>query len=148
MKDLLFFVCFIFIFLMGFSIASWALLTTNEQVTWDYNDDGSLYNVSIQDGGSGLWSWVLLQNVTNYGVWKIFGQVDEISIKMNFFGSFYLLKFSLISFIATSDAYSVMAFVLSILFVAIANVLLLNVLVALFKYINNFFLKKNLHFSI
>ncbi|CAF4811452.1 unnamed protein product, partial [Rotaria sp. Silwood1] len=48
----------------------------------------------------------------NYGVWKVFGQVDPID---------------------GTDAYSVVAFVLAILFVTIANVLLLNVLVALFN---------------
>ena len=78
MKDLLFFVCFIFIFLLAFSIASWSLITTTTQVTWAYNDDGSLYNVTVLGGGSDLWSWALLRNVTNYGIWKIFGQVDQI----------------------------------------------------------------------
>ncbi|CAF4091208.1 unnamed protein product, partial [Rotaria sordida] len=54
----------------------------------------------------------LFRNVTNYGVWKIFGQVETIN---------------------DIDAYSYVAFALDIIFVAIANVLLLNVLVALFN---------------
>jgi hypothetical protein len=78
MKDLLFFVCFILIFLLGFSVASWSLITTTSQVTWNYNADGSLSSATVIDDGSGLWSWDLLRNVTDYGVWKIFGQVDPI----------------------------------------------------------------------
>ncbi|CAF3362365.1 unnamed protein product [Rotaria sp. Silwood1] len=112
MKDLLFFVCFILIFLLAFSITSWSLITTDNQVFWYYGSDGSLTNVTVAGGGSGLWTWQLLRDVTNYGVWKVFGQVDPID---------------------GTDAYSVVAFVLAILFVTIANVLLLNVLVALFN---------------
>jgi len=78
MKDLLFFVCFIIIFLLGFSITSWALLTTNDQVDWSYDDTQNSWSYTLQNGGSGLWSWVILRNITNYGVWKIFGQVDPI----------------------------------------------------------------------
>ncbi len=78
MKDLLFFVCFILIFLLGFSVASWSLITTTSQVNWNYNADGSLSSATVLDSGSGLWSWDLLRNVTNYGIWKIFGQVDPI----------------------------------------------------------------------
>ncbi|CAF1599127.1 unnamed protein product [Adineta ricciae] len=112
MRDLLFFICFIFIFLIGFSIASWALLTTSDQVTWNYDNSGTLVNATVQGGGSGIGSWQVIRNVINYGVWKVFGQVDPID---------------------GTDAYSVIAFVLAILFLAIANVLLLNVLVALFN---------------
>lgn len=94
MRDLLFFVCFILIFLLGFSIASWSLITTNDQVAWNYNPDGSLYNVTVTGDGSGLWSWELLRDVTNYGIWKIFGQVDSISKKkelnLNFYFYFFL----------------------------------------------------------
>jgi hypothetical protein len=43
----------------------------------------------------------------------------------------------LLSHLDDNNAYSDVAFVLAILFVAIANVLLLNVLVALFKYEND-----------
>ncbi|UJR27965.1 hypothetical protein I4U23_009223 [Adineta vaga] len=112
MRDLLFFICFILIFLLGFSIASWSLITTNDQVTWNYDNDGTLSNATVTNGGSGLWKWQLIRDVMNYGVWKVFGQVDPID---------------------GTDAYSTIAFVLAMLFLAIANVLLLNVLVALFN---------------
>ncbi|CAF4937544.1 unnamed protein product, partial [Rotaria sp. Silwood1] len=107
MKDLLFFVCFILIFFLGYSISSWSLITTDNQVSWNYSSDGS-----VTGDGSGLWTWQLLRDVTNFGVWKIFGQVDPID---------------------GTNAYSVVTFILTILFVAISNVLLLNVLVALFN---------------
>ncbi len=77
MKDLLFFVCFIFIFLMGFSITSWSLITTNNQVNFTTAGDGST-TVTVAGGGSGLWNWQIIRDVINYGVWKIFGQVDPI----------------------------------------------------------------------
>ncbi|CAF1117491.1 unnamed protein product [Rotaria sordida] len=112
MKDFLFFVCFILIFFLGYSISSWSLITTDNQVSWNYNSDGSLFNGSVSGDGSDLWTWQLLRDVTNFGVWKIFGQVDPID---------------------GTDAYSVVAFILTILFVAISNVLLLNVLIALFN---------------
>ncbi|CAF3508465.1 unnamed protein product [Rotaria sordida] len=112
MKDFLFFVCFILIFFLGYSISSWSLITTDNQVSWNYNSDGSLVNGSVSGDGSDLWTWQLLRDVTNFGVWKIFGQVDPID---------------------GTDAYSVVAFILTILFVAISNVLLLNVLIALFN---------------
>lgn len=66
---------------MGFSIASWALLTTTQQVTWSYGSDG--VSATVLNGGSGLWSWQILRDVTNYGIWKIFGQIDPIG-KNNF----------------------------------------------------------------
>ena len=78
MKNLLFFVCFIFIFLFAFSITSWPLLTTDNQVYWYYNSDGSLSNVTGSGEGSGVWRWNVLRHVANYGVWKVFGQVEPI----------------------------------------------------------------------
>ncbi|CAF1144352.1 unnamed protein product [Rotaria sordida] len=112
MKDLFFFVCFILIFLLAFSITSWSLITTDNQVSWYYSSNGSLSNVTVANGGSDLWTWHILRHVANYGVWKIFGQVESIN---------------------GMDAYSYVAFILDILFVVIANVLLLSVLVALFN---------------
>jgi hypothetical protein len=130
MKDLLFFICFIFIFLCGFSIASWSLISTKSQIKWFYNDHGQLINVTTNYIGNNSWSWKLVKNVINYGVWKIFGQIDPI-------GRFYFQKYYLFDFIYIyidgADSYSTVAFLLAIVFVAIANVLLLNVLVALFK---------------
>ncbi|CAF1526665.1 unnamed protein product, partial [Adineta steineri] len=112
MRDLLFFICFIMIFLYGFAVASWSLIDTTNQVLWNYNNDGTLYNVSTANGGNDLWTWQTIRDVTNYGIWKVFGQVDPID---------------------GNNSLSDVAFVLAILFVAIANVLLLNVLVALFN---------------
>jgi hypothetical protein len=80
MKDLLFFVCFILIFLFGFSITSWSLIITSSQVKWIYADNGDLANITISDNETSVWSWKLLRDVTNYGVWKVFGQVDSIGI--------------------------------------------------------------------
>jgi hypothetical protein len=78
MKDLMFFVCFLLIFLLGFSIASWSLINTTNQVFWNYTDDGSSFNVTLENGGTGLWNWEIIRDVTNYGIWKIFGQIDPI----------------------------------------------------------------------
>ncbi|CAF0938459.1 unnamed protein product [Rotaria sordida] len=93
-------------------MASWSLLSTDSQVYWYYSSNGSLFNATVPRTGIHLWSAHLFRNVTNYGVWKIFGQVETIN---------------------DIDAYSYVAFALDIIFVAIANVLLLNVLVALFN---------------
>ncbi|CAF1353872.1 unnamed protein product, partial [Rotaria sordida] len=88
------------------------ILCTDSQVYWYYSSNGSLFNATVPRTGINLWSAHLFRNVTNYGVWKIFGQVETIN---------------------DIDAYSYVAFALDIIFVAIANVLLLNVLVALFN---------------
>jgi hypothetical protein len=63
--------------LCGFSITSWSLLTTSSQVNWTYTETGSLFNVTVVSDGSGLWSWQLLRDVFNWGIWKVFGQIDE-----------------------------------------------------------------------
>jgi hypothetical protein len=79
MKDLAFFICFILIFLVGYSISSYALVTTAGQVNWIPNDDGSpsrTYNLT--QNGTGLWTWVLIRNVIDWGMWKVFGQVELI----------------------------------------------------------------------
>ena len=78
MKDLLFFVCFILIFLFGFSITSWSLITTTSQVGWIYDSQGQLQNVTVKHQGANGFTWKLLREITNYGVWKVFGQVDPI----------------------------------------------------------------------
>ncbi|CAF1049400.1 unnamed protein product [Rotaria sordida] len=94
---------------LGYSISSWSLITTDNQISWNYNS-----NRSITGDRSGLWTWQLLHDITNFGVWKIFGQI---------------LLFSLDGI----NAYSIVTFILTILFVVISSVLLLNVLVALFN---------------
>ncbi|CAF1309475.1 unnamed protein product [Adineta steineri] len=112
MRDLFFFICFILVFLCGFSITSWSLITSASQINWIYDDDGQLLNVTVSVDRKSAWTWKLLRDIAHYGVWKVFGQVDPI---------------------VGTDSYSNMAFVLAIIFVAIANILLLNVLIALFN---------------
>jgi hypothetical protein len=70
-------VCFILILLFGFSITSWSLLTTNNQIVWTHVNNGSFFNVTVAGDGSGLWNWQLLRDVFNWGIWKVFGQVAE-----------------------------------------------------------------------
>lgn len=81
MKDLVFFVCFILIFLFGFSITSWSLILTSSQLMWHYDDHGRLLNVTVVANETEGISWKLLRDVTNYGVWKVFGQVDIVGKK-------------------------------------------------------------------
>jgi len=91
MKDLLFFVYFIVIFLFGFSITSWSLITTSSQIEWIYNANGTLVNIIIAENNTNEISWKLLRDVTNYGVWKVFGQVDIIR-KEKFFKNLFIIK--------------------------------------------------------
>ena len=79
MKDaLLIFLCFILILLFGFSIASWSLLTTTQQVVWINLTNGTSVNkFAITEGSGDLRSWQLLRDVLNWGIWKVFGQVAE-----------------------------------------------------------------------
>jgi hypothetical protein len=80
MKDLTFFICFVLIFLAGYSISSYALITTRDQVMWIPNDDNSLSRVySLITNGTGVWTWDLLRNVIDWGMWKIYGQIDLIN---------------------------------------------------------------------
>ncbi|CAM4753000.1 unnamed protein product [Rotaria magnacalcarata] len=112
MRDLLFFLCFIVIFLFAFSITSWSLINSVSEVHWEYSDSGKLLNATVTITGNHTWSWKLLKDITDYGVRKVFAQIDPI---------------------AGNDSYSNTAFILTIMFVAIANILLLNVLIALFN---------------
>ena len=80
MKDLLFFICFILIFLIGYSVASYSLITTTHQIAWDYtstNHPSITYNLT-QDG-TGLWNWTIIRNVIDWGMWKVYGQVELLS---------------------------------------------------------------------
>ena len=78
MKDLFFFICFILIFLCGFSITSWSLITSASQIKWIYNDNGQLLNATVIFNENNSWTWKILRDITHYGVWKIFGQVEPI----------------------------------------------------------------------
>jgi hypothetical protein len=131
MKDLLFFVCFILIFFFGFSVSSWSLLMTSTQIDWIYSSDGALMNITIADDASHTWSWRLLHDVTNYGIWKVFGQVDPIGKEKHDARAMEGRQW--LAVVEMKNHYSAVAFVLAIFFVAISNVLLLNVLIALFK---------------
>jgi hypothetical protein len=77
MKDLMFFICFVSIFLISYSITSYSLLTTNRQVIWNntiYNRSSNSYE--IYQNGVGLWNRSTVRNVIEWGIWKIYGQVD------------------------------------------------------------------------
>jgi len=81
MQDLIFFVCFIVIFLFGFSITCLSLIGTSNDVKWNYFENGQLNNVTIKYK---TFNFQLIQDVINYGIWKVFGQVDPIG-KIRFF---------------------------------------------------------------
>lgn len=77
MKDLLFFVCFILIFLIGYSVSSYSLVTTEQQVIWnDTLDNSQSTTYTLINNGSGLWNWTILRNVIDWGMWKVYGQVE------------------------------------------------------------------------
>ncbi|CAF4094653.1 unnamed protein product, partial [Adineta steineri] len=124
MKDLSFFVCFISIFLIGYSVTSYSLITTEQQVNW-YQTSGSSASTTytLANDGSGLWNWTIIRNVIDWGMWKVYGQVELLDHQQ--------VDDNTIS--ADNDAYGNTVFVFTIIFVCIANVLLLNVLVALFN---------------
>ncbi|CAF1605001.1 unnamed protein product, partial [Didymodactylos carnosus] len=66
---------FITMTILFYSISSYAMITTEQQVIWLDNNNGSP-NYSLLKDGSGLWDWSLLRNVIDWGMWKIFGQVN------------------------------------------------------------------------
>ncbi|CAF1002924.1 unnamed protein product [Adineta steineri] len=98
-------------------VTSWSLLTTSNQVNWTYAGDGSLYNVTVMNGGSDLWTWQLLRDVSNWGIWKVFGQTDEPYNGV----------------VSGNDVYGTFVYLLAIAFVLISNILLVNVLIAMFN---------------
>ena len=72
------FFCIILVILIGFSVASWSLLTTKQQVVWPNTTHESSHqtteHVKVHDES---FEWQLLRDVFNWGVWKVFGQVAE-----------------------------------------------------------------------
>jgi hypothetical protein len=50
-----------------------------------YGDDGKLVNVTVTIAGNNSWTWQMLRDITHYGVWKVFGQIDPIGITIFFF---------------------------------------------------------------
>lgn len=75
MKDLVFFLCFIGIFLCGFSVCCISLLQTSKSVKWIYNDKGQLFNVTLSKPS---FTWQSVQDLLSFGVWKVFAQVDPM----------------------------------------------------------------------
>ncbi|CAF1264022.1 unnamed protein product, partial [Rotaria sordida] len=69
------------------------------------------------------WNWQLLRDVFNWGIWKVFGQVAE-PFKNNATD---------MNVISENDAYGTFVFLYAVAFVVISNVLLLNVLIAMFN---------------
>jgi len=77
MKDLVFFICFILIFLISYSITSYSLLTTNRQVLWNNKTDNRSSNFyEIYQDGVGLWNRSIIRNIIEWGIWKVYGQVE------------------------------------------------------------------------
>lgn len=132
MKDLVFFICFILIFLFGFSVTSWAFHISEYQVQWKYLEHGQLGNVTFTQYGKNESALRLLYDVTNFGIGKVFASIEP-------YGKTFLIPFNLTYHdrfcltIEVKNLYTSLVFILNILFVTIANVLLLNVLIALFK---------------
>jgi hypothetical protein len=77
MKDLLFFIYFILIFLAAYSVTSYALLITKYQVSWENSkNELSSREFKALNNGTALWNWQILRDIINWGIWKIYGQVD------------------------------------------------------------------------
>jgi hypothetical protein len=79
MKDLVFFIFFILVFLLGYSISSYALITTKNQIIWISTNESLVSNTyNLTQNGSGLWTWSLVRDILDWGIWKVFGQVELI----------------------------------------------------------------------
>lgn len=78
MKDLLFFICFIIIFLFAFSVTSWTFTIAESQVSWKYGVNGTLTNVTVMSSKQNQTTLRLIYDITNFGIWKIFASVDPI----------------------------------------------------------------------
>ncbi|CAF1186544.1 unnamed protein product [Rotaria sp. Silwood1] len=125
MKDLLFFLYFILIFLVAYSVTSYALIVANYQISWkDANNKPSSRQFQALNNGTGLWNWEILRDIIDWGMWKIYGQIDLDA-------SYHFDNEEKVA--VTNDAYGITAFILTIFFVSVANILLLNILVALFN---------------
>ncbi|CAF4052018.1 unnamed protein product [Adineta steineri] len=104
-------------FITRFFVIETLFIVSNNQVNWTYAGDGSLYNVTVMNGGSDLWTWQLLRDVSNWGIWKVFGQTDEPYNGV----------------VSGNDVYGTFVYLLAIAFVLISNILLVNVLIAMFN---------------
>ncbi|CAF4059194.1 unnamed protein product [Rotaria magnacalcarata] len=124
MRDtFLIFVCFILVFLFAFSIASWSLLNTNNQITWLYTVNGSFIDATVSSEDGKWWNWHLLRDLLNWGIWKVFGQVAEP----------YKNNATDMDAVSENDVYGTFVFLFATVFVVLSNVLLLNILIAMFN---------------
>ncbi|CAF1088960.1 unnamed protein product [Rotaria sordida] len=82
-----------------------------------------MINVTVANEGGILWNWQLLRDVFDWGIWKIFGQVAEP----------YKNNATDMDVVSENDAYGTFVFLYTVAFVVISNVLLLNILIAMFK---------------
>ena len=116
---------FILVFLFGFSIASWSLMPHMDNDVIDHNQTNQTNRSS--------WSWPILRDVIDWGIWKVFGQIAE---PFDSFVSGTFIEFDtmrLIFVFLEKDGPGTFIFIYAILFTVISNLLLLNVLVAMFK---------------
>ncbi|CAF0956491.1 unnamed protein product [Didymodactylos carnosus] len=71
MKDLVFFVYFILIFLFAYMVTSFSLITTRHQVKWKGKHD-----FEITQNGTNFFDWKMLRDIVDWGAWKVYGQID------------------------------------------------------------------------
>lgn len=147
MKDLILFLLFILIFHLAYTITTYSLISTSAFVIWS----NSTHFTTVQNGGNQT-NLEIFRNIVEWGTWKIFGSTslttsDSVDIKYSGFTIrfkfFYKRKWSI--FLARNDAYGLVTLILSIMFLIVAYVLLLNNLIALFKYAIDFILKNRLY---
>lgn len=159
MKELLFFLFFFLINIFAFSIAVKALDDTKKQVTWYRAGDGRVLNATVLNDGNGdgydILEWIVVKNLFNWGIWKLIGQVDlssngkQFQIKadprfcggtMEYFplgnleGIEHEKADDRLWLLEEDDIYTVIAWVLTIIFVFINHILLINALIVLFKW--------------
>ncbi|CAF1196919.1 unnamed protein product [Rotaria magnacalcarata] len=75
------------------------------------------------NNGTGLWNWNVLGGVIHWGVWKVYGEVQLNDEDNPFFKPGEI----------SNDAYGIITFIITIVFVCVSNILLMNVLIALFN---------------
>lgn len=125
------FLFFILIFLLAYTITSYALLSTSSFVIWS----DSTHFVTMQ-GGPNSTAIETLRNIIEWGTWRIFGGTSLSTSDAKYTGkiSFFFLFHTYRSlFAAKNDAYGFFTLLLTITVLVIAYVLLLNNLIALFK---------------
>ncbi|CAF0856494.1 unnamed protein product [Didymodactylos carnosus] len=56
-------------------ITAFSLITTDDQVTWIKTINGT-YDFQLKNNGSNLLTWQIVRNVIDWGIWKVYGEVD------------------------------------------------------------------------